>query len=517
MTASSLINYFIVSSLCLLTFYLFYIIFLKRQQHFNVNRAYLLISSALSLIIPLIEIQVSSEANMPIPQWEGYILLPPVEVASVTDTGSVLSSWQSLLLLVYITGCLVSLTMVGRQLYRILSFIRKNRTSIRYERGCYLIPTHGQLATSSFFNFLFWNDKVAISEEERKHIIAHERVHIAEKHSYDVLYFSLLKVFYWFNPFVYLYHKETTELHEYIADARVVARHDLKAYQSILARQAAFTRNLSLANHFYKSQILKRLKMMEHNKNKIAPYRILVAIPLLAMVFYVFSCQEENEMSKLDTLSEQYKNAKTDEERDALSDVNETFMVVEEQPEPEGGIQAFYKYVSENLKYPAAARQKGVEGKVFVQFVVDTDGSLTEVKAIKGIGSGCDEEAVRVLRESPAWNPGKQRGQLVKVRMVMPITFKLNEGNPKAEADNIKGDQGEMNVQINRQGNTVKGTVVSKDGNPVAGANVLIKGTTRGTVTDREGNFSLQLQGEEDEQELAISHMSYQHKQVKLL
>jgi protein TonB len=103
----------------------------------------------------------------------------------------------------------------------------------------------------------------------------------------------------------------------------------------------------------------------------------------------------------------------------------EVFTIVEDQPEPIGGMQAFYQYVQKNLKYPAQARRMGIEGKVFVQFVVDKDGSITEVQSVKGIGAGCDEEAVRVLKGAPKWKPGKQRGRSVKVRMILPITFKL--------------------------------------------------------------------------------------------
>ena len=106
-------------------------------------------------------------------------------------------------------------------------------------------------------------------------------------------------------------------------------------------------------------------------------------------------------------------------------EVEEIFVIVEEQPEFPGGISAFYKYVGERIKYPSQARRMGIEGKVFVQFVVDKDGSLTEVQAVKGIGAGCDEEAVRVLRNIPKFRPGKQRGRAVKVRMVLPIVFRL--------------------------------------------------------------------------------------------
>ena len=113
------------------------------------------------------------------------------------------------------------------------------------------------------------------------------------------------------------------------------------------------------------------------------------------------------------------------DEAPAEEDVDEIFTIVEDQPTPEGGMAAFYQYVQKNLKYPAQARRMGIEGKVFVQFVVDRDGTLTEVKAVKGIGAGCDEEAESVIRSSPKWKPGKQRGRSVKVRMILPITFKL--------------------------------------------------------------------------------------------
>jgi periplasmic protein TonB len=103
----------------------------------------------------------------------------------------------------------------------------------------------------------------------------------------------------------------------------------------------------------------------------------------------------------------------------------EIFTIVENQPEPNGGYKAFYDYISNNLKYPRAAIHAGMEGKVFVQFVVEKDGSLTDFQVIRGIGFGCDEEAVRVLSSAPKWIPGKQRGRPVRVRMILPIHFKF--------------------------------------------------------------------------------------------
>jgi periplasmic protein TonB len=126
------------------------------------------------------------------------------------------------------------------------------------------------------------------------------------------------------------------------------------------------------------------------------------------------------EMNETTVIQEVVFTAAPEEE-----EADEIFTIVEDQPTPAGGMQAFYKYVSDNLKYPAQARRMGIEGKVFVQFVVDRDGKLNEVQAVKGIGAGCDEEAVRVIQGAPKWNPGKQRGRPVRVRMILPITFKL--------------------------------------------------------------------------------------------
>jgi protein TonB len=106
-------------------------------------------------------------------------------------------------------------------------------------------------------------------------------------------------------------------------------------------------------------------------------------------------------------------------------EVEEIFTIVEDPASPKGGMPAFYKYINDKMKYPAQARRMGIEGRVFVEFVVDKSGKITEVRAVKGIGAGCDEEAVRVIQAAPPWSPGKQRGKPVKQRMVLPITFKL--------------------------------------------------------------------------------------------
>jgi protein TonB len=104
---------------------------------------------------------------------------------------------------------------------------------------------------------------------------------------------------------------------------------------------------------------------------------------------------------------------------------DEVFSIVEVMPSFPGGNAEFYEYISKNLKYPKKAIKANVEGKVIVRFVVDENGDISDIEILKGIGFDCDEEAVRVLQSSPDWNPGKQRGRNVKVRVMVPLTFDI--------------------------------------------------------------------------------------------
>ncbi len=106
-------------------------------------------------------------------------------------------------------------------------------------------------------------------------------------------------------------------------------------------------------------------------------------------------------------------------------DPNKIFTAVEKDPAFKGGIDKFYAYLQKNMRYPAVAKENNVQGKVFVTFVVERDGALTDIKVVRGIGSGCDEEAIRVLKSSPRWTPGIQNGRPVRVQYTMPINFTL--------------------------------------------------------------------------------------------
>jgi protein TonB len=135
--------------------------------------------------------------------------------------------------------------------------------------------------------------------------------------------------------------------------------------------------------------------------------------------------EEEIEVNLDVEMTEETKVEQIEIKEEPKEDVDEIFTIVEETATPKGGMAAFYKYVGSKLKYPPQANRMGVEGKVYVEFVINRDGSIVDARVVRGIGAGCDEEAARVVASSPPWNPGKQRGKAVRQKYTLPIIFKL--------------------------------------------------------------------------------------------
>ena len=113
------------------------------------------------------------------------------------------------------------------------------------------------------------------------------------------------------------------------------------------------------------------------------------------------------------------------QEEKKVSVDDEVFVVVEEQAEFPGGMEAMYAYIGKNLKYPEAAKEKGIEGRVFVSFIIEKDGSISNILIKRAIGGGCEEAAVEMIKNMPKWKPGKQRGKPVRFQFVLPIKFEL--------------------------------------------------------------------------------------------
>ena len=141
----------------------------------------------------------------------------------------------------------------------------------------------------------------------------------------------------------------------------------------------------------------------------------------VSLLVLLFACESEGPEPEIvsEVLEVQPEASKE------MSESDQIFVVVEKMPEFAGGVDAWNNFLKNQIEYPAQARNMGVEGKVHLSFVVQPDGELTNIQLVRGIGAGCDQEALRVLKESPYWNPGEQRGRKVPTRMAVAISFKL--------------------------------------------------------------------------------------------
>lgn len=186
--------------------------------------------------------------------------------------------------------------------------------------------------------------------------------------------------------------------------------------------------------------------MAKGKSSTVQKLRILALLPVVGLLLFIFSFEKEEllpirvEIEKqfpamLEVpLTEEQAPAPPKEEIQKVTPLliveepDEIFDVVEQQPNPNGGMNGWNTYLAKNLRYPLEARQRGVEGTVVVVFEIHTDGSIHNVEILRGIGGGADEEAVRVVSSAPNWEPGRQRGRAVKTRMRLPIRFKLERG-----------------------------------------------------------------------------------------
>ena len=151
---------------------------------------------------------------------------------------------------------------------------------------------------------------------------------------------------------------------------------------------------------------------------------ILFSLPILILTSCSLKKQPDSNKDKKESPeNSQTLPKETDSDIDKLPVIMET---IDKMPNFPGGDQAFYSYFAKNIKYPKEAKDNGVSGKVYSQFTVNEDGSITDIKILRGIGSGCDEEAKRILKGMPNWEPKIVKGKPVKETMVIPVNFSLN-------------------------------------------------------------------------------------------
>jgi len=698
-----MLTYIIQVTCCWLVFYLLYIAFLRKETFYHTNRWYLLSTLLVGLVLPL-----AQYVNFnPVAVAPTVVYLQPVAVGlSYIEVQAEATShdyWQ-ILLWIYSIGLIVSAGRFGYGLFQIYTLYKQSEK--RRVGKLILVQTEKVHLPFSFFNYLFWSKKAELDSTEEEKIWTHEEAHIQEGHTIDVLILEILSVLLWCSPMIYLYKKSLRDVHEYLADARVLESMGVKQYGYLLLRQAQPAGlQMALANHFIQSQLKKRIVMMTKTKSKgWKGFKYLIGIPLMFTLFTVFAFQatdimdffeatgktqaswnidklgdngynanavetilleelnEEQSIFNTDTnekitdgefvqslklanfheayrdivslfpahqaeineigytiLNDNNINARIDKgtiiyssneeeddvnqspmwedldpfnptgsplvliegkevslaelekidhsqvaeigitkanDKDAIreygdkakdgviiislkkessnvyydgeemfkidpslsqvyfvndeefhgdilkflpksfesimfeegeeavkkygerakggavfftlypedvaafnqkhskikeSEPEETFKIVEEMPRfyseeceamdskkerGECSKNKLLEFIYTNIKYPKSARDAAIQGTTVIKFIVEKDGTITEIEAVRKIGGGCDEESVRVINAMPKWIPGKQRGKVVRVQYHMPIKFKLEdkEATPVAKS-----------------------------------------------------------------------------------
>ena len=461
-------------ALCLVAFYLVYKLLLSRETFFGFNRAVLLGMAAVSLLLPLVHFTVEDAPAAA----GGFVVVEDIVMQAVAEDAPAFTvTVAQVCFLIYVAGVAFFLCREVWSLFSLRRMIRGGR-HVSTDGGVNVVVVSGDVSPFS------WMGNIVISEKDYadspEYILVHERAHVAARHSVDILLCDLLIVFQWFNPAAWLLKAELQCVHEYEADSRVLASGvNASDYQLLLIRKAVGDKLFSMANNLNQSSLKKRITMMLKKKsNPWSRARMLVAIPVAAVAVVAFATPKAESLSNViesesDALVSRVVPAvkaqaaeplpvvtaapataaepvqavadaqpKADAPEAVVPDGDDkVYDIVEQQPEFPGGPSAMAKWLGDNIKYPAEAAKKGIEGRVIVQFVVGSDGTVGNVNIMRGVDPLLDQEAVRVINAMPKWTPGKQDGKVVAVKYTIPVTFRQDGGaaDGKAQPDGLKG------------------------------------------------------------------------------
>lgn len=465
-----MIEYIIEANAGLIFFYGMYYLLLRNETDFRKQRIFLVFGSVCAMLFPLIDINLIG-AQVPIapPTSTITFFLPELVVdESPSAIGTV-----DMLVWIYALVAVATVMPVVAQCFRMYHVVRSAVGS--YRNKYYVIESRNNNPSWSFFRLIFIGQSDKLSQYEKDLIVRHEMLHGQLLHSVDTLLFALLCMIFWFNPIVWAYRKTITRIHEFEVDAMVTDENNSAEYGQLLAKTALTANGVLLTHHFNQSFILKRINMLNMLKRRVSGWKLSVLATTIVLYFVAVACTEEATKGSVATTSDEipsqvseglarlrqdypartfelkevtgntgsYKVQQDDKaivalytspEGDGRSWIitearvanQEIFAIVEETATPIGGMTLFYEQLAQHLNYPDQARQKGIEGKVFVEFTVMEDGHLTDFKVLKGIGAGCDTEAMRAIMQMPPWTPGKMKGKNVAQKLVMPITFNLD-------------------------------------------------------------------------------------------
>lgn len=414
----------------LILFYALYKLVCTRDTFFRSRRFILIVSLVLPFILPFIDVREwleSRDRMIMLTHFDYSAVLPEIVVGSeAVETGNrvfVLSEWIGYLYLAGVVALLVRLAVQAFSLYRLI--VRMPEKEIN---GVCVKCLNDPSGPFSFFGWIFMNP-AAVKEDEISEILTHEMAHVKQHHSVDVLLAEMVSICCWMNPFAWLLKREVRLNLEFLADRKVMeAGFATKSYQYHLLG-LAYNHKYGLSNNFNFSHLKQRIIMMNKKKSNAAghiKYALFVLPAFALLVAGNISCSQD--ASQTEDAKEEVVAPVSPEAKEAPADSTakeEVFMVAEQMPEYPGGMKEMLKFLQENVKYPENAMKNNVQGRVIVQFVIEKDGTPTEFKVLRSVDPDLDAEALRVMKAMPKWKPGMQKGQVVRVKFTVPVSFKL--------------------------------------------------------------------------------------------
>ncbi len=425
-----------------------YLLTLKNNVSYSLNRVYLLACALLPAVLPLIKLPYPGRPLLFVSKTMD-VLLPQITVLSGnTPAKPGVTGWDNVILYTYLLITAILMVRIIVQYYTIRQFVRG--CSCEQVQGAKVLRNTGA-GPGSFRNYIFLPDA-----DIAPAIFEHELAHIRLRHSTDIMIISILHVIFWPNVVLHLIAKELKTVHEFQADS--YAAGDKTSYINTLLNNTFNTQQFSLSHTFFYHPLKRRIMMLKKNPQSRSKLRLtiaktgLITTTLLAAIVYLQSCDKKKDSAHATsaTVAKAGNQPRRDTVRDTINvsrpmdmhlqngkhsynigpggikntvAANEIYKSADTMPKAGYELSAF---LTNNLRYPESARKKGIEGKVVVKFVVDNNGKICFPEIARSPDTTLSAEALRVVSLMPKWKAGIKNGKPASVYFFLPILFKLS-------------------------------------------------------------------------------------------